>query len=118
MRYAAEIIEALPRGQPVVRLLRFIEGSESKTHERSDVVKVLCAWCVRDGKPAFLREKSPLSDVGETHGLCGDHFTSLRAGVGQVVDSRWWLVSHVNDLCGGLTRWGQRLMGRLLVSLC
>ncbi len=76
-------------------------------------MKVLCAWCVRDGKPAFLREKSPVSDVSETHGLCSDHFTSLRASVGQVMSSRRWLVSQMNDFCWGLTRWGQRLMGRL-----
>ncbi len=85
--------------------------------EWSQDVKVLCAWCVRDGKQAFLREKLPLDDPSETHGLCGDHFISLRASVGQVVDSRRWLLSRMNDFRWGLTRWRQRLMGRLL-SLC
>ena len=76
-------------------------------------MKVLCAWCVRDGKPAFLREKSPLDDPSETHGLCESHFKSLRASVGQVVDSKIWLLSRFNDLSWRLTRWGQRVMGRL-----
>lgn len=74
-------------------------------------MKVLCAWCVRDGKPAFLREKLPLNDPSETHGLCGDHFASLKASVGKVVDSRLWVLSRMNYLCW-VTRWGQRLMGR------
>jgi hypothetical protein len=80
-------------------------------------VKVLCAWCVRDGKPAFLREKLPLNDPGETHGLCRDHFTSLSASVGQVVDARRRLLSRMNNFGWGLTRWRQRLLGRLL-SIC
>ncbi len=80
-------------------------------------MKVLCAWCVRDGKPAFLREKSPIDDPSETHGLCGDHFTSLSLSVRQVVTPKVWLLSRANDLSCGLTRWVQRQMGRFL-SLC
>ena len=80
-------------------------------------MKVLCAWCVRDGKPAFLREKSPFEDSRETHGLCGDHFMSLSASVAHVVTSRVWLLSRVNDFSWGVTRWAQRMMGRLF-SLC
>ncbi|MDR4478522.1 MAG: hypothetical protein R3B37_02065 [Nitrospira sp.] len=75
-------------------------------------MKVLCAWCVRDGRPAYLREKLPLDDPSETHGLCGDHFTSLSASVGQVVTSRVWLISRVNDFSWGLTRWAQRMIER------
>ena len=75
-------------------------------------MKVLCAWCIRDGKPAFLREKLPLHDSRETHGLCGDHFRSLSTRVGKVVESRFWLLSRVSELCWGLTRCGQRWMCR------
>ena len=80
-------------------------------------MRVLCAWCVRDGKPAFLREKLPLEDLSETHGLCADHFTSLSASVKQVVTPKVWLLSRANDLSWGLKRWLQRQMGRFL-SLC
>ena len=80
-------------------------------------MKVLCAWCVRDGRPAFLREKFPLEDPSETHGLCGDHFHSLSGRVEQVVTSRVWVHSRMNDFSWRLTRWGQRMMGRLY-SLC
>ena len=80
-------------------------------------MKVLCAWCVRDGKPAFLREKAPIDDPSETHGLCGDHFTSLSLSVRQVVTPKVWLLSRANDLSWGLTRWVQRQMGRFF-SLC
>jgi len=99
-----------------VRLLR-LQDRESNCNEWSDPVRVLCAWCVRDGKPAFLREKLPLEDLSETHGLCADHFTSLSASVKQVVTRKVWLLSRANDLSWGLTRWVQRQMGRLL-SLC
>ena len=96
-----------------MRLLRPQRGWPHR-NEWSDVVKVLCAWCVRDGKPAFLREKLPLEDLSETHGLCADHFTSLSASVKQVVTPKVWLLSRANDLSWGLTRWLQRQMGRFL----
>ena len=86
-------------------------------NERSDLVKVLCAWCVRDGRPAFLREKLPLEDPSETHGLCGAHFSSLSARVGRVVTPRVWLLSRVNDFSWRLTRWAHRILGRLC-ALC
>lgn len=88
-------------------------GSRTVTNGVTSV-RVLCAWCVRDGKPAFLREKLPLDDLSETHGLCEDHFTSLSRSVKQVVTPQVWLLSRLNDLSWGLTRWIQRQMGRLL----
>jgi hypothetical protein len=75
-------------------------------------VKVLCAWCVRDGKPAFLREKVPLDDPGETHGLCNDHFTSLSAKVGWAGDSPLRRPSRLSQRSWNLIRWGQRMVGR------
>jgi hypothetical protein len=96
----------------MVQILRSVGRQSNEREIRSHAVKVLCAWCVRDGKPAFMREKLPLNDPSETHGLCGDHFTSLSASVGKVVDSRAWLLSRMNRLCWGLIRWRQRLMGR------
>jgi hypothetical protein len=40
-------------------------------------VKVICAWCIRDGRRGFLREKAPLEDPRETHGLCDEHFRGI-----------------------------------------
>lgn len=36
-------------------------------------MRVLCAWCVKEGKPALIGEREPKEDGAETHGLCPDH---------------------------------------------
>lgn len=36
-------------------------------------MKILCAWCLKEGKPALMGEKAPLDDATETHGLCAEH---------------------------------------------
>jgi hypothetical protein len=36
-------------------------------------VKVVCAYCAAEGKPALMGEKEPLDDPGETHGICAEH---------------------------------------------
>ncbi len=61
-------------------------------------MKVLCAWCVREGKPAFLRDKAPLDDPSETHGLCADHFKSLSSGVSSCVHWTAHLTPFLHDL--------------------
>lgn len=97
----------------VLRLTRRLPNGK----EWSEPVKVLCAWCVRDGRPAFLREKWPFEDPSETHGLCGDHFTSLSASVNQVVTPKVWFLSRVHDVYWALFRRVQRMRGRFF-SLC
>ena len=42
-------------------------------------MKVICAWCIRDGRRGFLREKAPLEDPRETHGLCDEHFRGINS---------------------------------------
>jgi CheY-like chemotaxis protein len=42
-------------------------------------MRVVCAWCERDGGPAFLREQTPLEDAATTHGICDRHDAELRA---------------------------------------
>jgi hypothetical protein len=32
-----------------------------------------CAWCLEEGKSAVVREKEPLDDPEETHGVCPEH---------------------------------------------
>ena len=40
-------------------------------------MKVVCAWCERDGVPAFMGEREPLDDPNITHGICPQHLTRL-----------------------------------------
>lgn len=40
-------------------------------------MKVICAWCYNEGKPAFVREKAPMTDTRETHGVCPAHLEWL-----------------------------------------
>ena len=96
----------------------FANKSVVERNNRRHTVKVLCAWCVRDGRPALLREKGPLTDARETHGLCGEHFAALLAGKGKLRSSRSGLLAPVNDLCCDLTRRGQRFVNRVLCTLC
>src|SRR5687768_1349851 len=42
-------------------------------------MRVVCAWCERQGGPSFLREQAPLEDVSTTHGICDRHEADLRA---------------------------------------
>ena len=41
-------------------------------------MKIICAWCRREGKSGILGEKSPLTDQGETHSICWEHMEWLR----------------------------------------
>lgn len=36
-------------------------------------MRVICAWCQGEGRPAHLGEREPLSDLSETHGICVEH---------------------------------------------
>jgi CheY-like chemotaxis protein len=44
-------------------------------------MRVVCAWCERDGGSGFLREQPPLEDATTTHGICDRHEADLRASV-------------------------------------
>ena len=53
-------------------------------------MKIVCAWCERDGVPAVMGEREPLDDPGVTHGICPRHMTlvlsTLPSGSFQGVD--------------------------------
>jgi hypothetical protein len=36
-------------------------------------VKVICAWCVEEGRSGHLGDKKPLDDPAITHGICTWH---------------------------------------------
>jgi hypothetical protein len=44
-------------------------------------MKVYCAWCDREGRPAFIGEKAPFDDASVTHGICAEHERRLLMGL-------------------------------------
>ena len=36
-------------------------------------MKLKCAWCEREGRPATVAEVEPIDNRSETHGLCPEH---------------------------------------------
>jgi hypothetical protein len=42
-------------------------------------VKVVCAWCRREGRTGFLGYREPLADPSETHGICPEHYERMLA---------------------------------------
>lgn len=47
-------------------------------------MKVLCAWCEKEGKPALIGEREPLEDPAETHGICPEHRRQVEAAFQEV----------------------------------
>lgn len=43
-------------------------------------MKVICSWCQIEGRSAFVREKAPLADARETHGICAFHLQQMGVG--------------------------------------
>ena len=36
-------------------------------------MKLKCAWCEREGRPANIADVEPIDNRSETHGLCPEH---------------------------------------------
>ncbi len=36
-------------------------------------MRLLCAWCEKEGKPALIAEVEPKDDPTPTHGMCPQH---------------------------------------------
>jgi hypothetical protein len=36
-------------------------------------MKVVCAWCEREGQPSYLGEREPSENLATTHGICLSH---------------------------------------------
>ncbi|MBI4537685.1 MAG: hypothetical protein HY712_06985 [candidate division NC10 bacterium] len=41
-------------------------------------MKVVCAYCEREGRPSVIAEKDPIDDPTLTHGICPEHLRQLR----------------------------------------
>ena len=42
-------------------------------------MRVVCAWCSREGRTGFLGYREPLSDMSVTHGICPEHYEGVLA---------------------------------------
>ena len=40
-------------------------------------MRVICSWCKEEGRPDLVREKAPLADARETHGICDFHLQQM-----------------------------------------
>ena len=40
-------------------------------------MKIVCAWCYREGQPGYLGEREPLENPEPTHGICAHHTAQL-----------------------------------------
>ena len=40
-------------------------------------MKLICAWCEKEGKPCLMAEVEPLADDSTSHGMCGEHRREL-----------------------------------------
>lgn len=51
-------------------------------------MKVICAWCEKEGKPALTGDQAPVEDEPVSHGICPFHAyhyrTRLKAGIRKV----------------------------------
>ena len=44
------------------------------------VMRVICAWCLREGAQGLVEERAPLGDERETYGICPSHRLELLIG--------------------------------------
>ena len=42
-------------------------------------MKIACSWCRKEGETEIVREKAPLGDDRETHGICVTHRREVQA---------------------------------------
>ena len=74
-------------------------------------MKVICAWCIREGAGGFLREKAPFDDSSETHGLCDAHFHVLRWRQAASDAPKWFPLRALNGWLLPLFTWVQSRPG-------
>ncbi len=44
-------------------------------------MKLMCSWCLSEGRVAYLGERGSLSDTRVSHVICEGHLVQLRAEV-------------------------------------
>jgi hypothetical protein len=56
-------------------------------------MKVVCAWCEREGQPSYLGEREPSENLATTHGICLTHKEQSLEGLpSQSFPDVWMLI--------------------------
>jgi hypothetical protein len=76
-------------------------------------MKALCAWCQREGRPAFLGERPPFDSDDETHGICSRHQAEVYRGLPAPSDPDLRALFVVRDRDTGLYEYLENTVGRL-----
>src|SRR5207237_9522396 len=50
-----------------------MDAAVLRAEVRGEGMRVICAWCQREGRSSILRIGEPLDDTSETHGICDRH---------------------------------------------
>jgi hypothetical protein len=57
------------------------------------LMKVVCAWCEREGQPSYLGEREPSGNLATTHGICLSHMEQSLEGLpSQSFPDVWMLI--------------------------
>ena len=43
------------------------------SRHRVGLMKIVCAWCEREGQPSYLGDREPSENLATTHGICLSH---------------------------------------------
>ena len=50
-----------------------MDAAVLRAEVRGEGMRVICAWCQREGRSWLLRIGEPIDDTSETHGICDRH---------------------------------------------
>jgi hypothetical protein len=80
-----------------------IEGTRLDDDRRAPGVitmRIVCAWCSREGQPGYLGEREPLDNQETTHGICRHHTAQLLESLPapSFPDAEVLIVVHRNDM--------------------
>ena len=65
-------------------------------------MKVVCAWCQREGRPGLIREDDPCDAPFESLGICDDHSVKLIYELKMRLKEAWSLSQGVAEPPSGL----------------
>jgi hypothetical protein len=62
-------------------------------------MRVICAWCQKEGRSGLLRVREPLDDPAETHGICERHQQEVFEGFPSISfpSTRWLFIVPASD---------------------
>ena len=51
-------------------------------------MRILCAYCEDEGKPALIEDQEPREDTRTSHGICEKHRLQLEAEIARVTEEQ------------------------------